>query len=413
MDVITKAQEPAPEEAIADVKATLTYNIIPTNSIAIAEETTQDAESNYFDDLKIYYTSLSALHIDSSLSDTSLELFYKSSITSHAESAEIEVDLWRLPLEERQWPKASRTMQYKEFIDRLIAELCGNRCTRRSLIVQCIEMRFQQFLLTVLSSFFWQQSLIQLPVTITRRGLLKAVNWLTQPIKQITPKELVELFAVAVLCEIDELKVQCWQCFAEMIKKRNCGAAIYMYSRRMGVAVERCLIYMVGVTLMPFVASREFRRLDFNLIKRLLASSTLTVNTEIEVFYAVIYWLDGDWTKRQHVAHFLMKQVHLEKLPLVFLISIPFRKDGPEALYYFSQSKRMFNRCLSSVQAGMQREYKRGWIYDPNCSYHCSEAAHSRQQFVTYREFINYLKYLQTQGKNYGKLIDGQRQTDD
>ncbi|EDW63014.1 uncharacterized protein [Drosophila virilis] len=279
-----------------------------------------------------------------------------------------------------------------------------------AVVVEGKQLYCHSMLLGLTSAFFNDRNFSQvlyLPASkIASRSFVNIYRWMLEPINSITLTQLVELMRASQFLAIEELSKQCWRLAHDVLKTTDRVLTMYIVSQRVCVNIEKIITPYVGRVWMSYAASREFTNLEFSKVRRLLQLDNLSVNTEMEVLYTAILWLDGDWPLRQRYAVDLMRVIRFDVMPFVFLIGFDRRKDGPPAMKYLRESvkvrKFIFDgladlRLKPDRHVGGNGSCPRDWIYDPSCPYHHGHTCNT-VRYATFNEFINYLQWVQRSG---------------
>ncbi|KAL7737003.1 hypothetical protein ACLKA6_008859 [Drosophila palustris] len=272
-------------------------------------------------------------------------------------------------------------------------------------------------LLTLISEYFHQHSscpLIYLPpCIISSEDFVRVYRWMLEPLTNLNFRQLMELTRAAHYLKIKELHSQCWQLIFDSLKSIDKILAIYTAAKKVCVFFEKQLSPFLIRILLPFAGSKEFANLEFDKIYGLFKMDMIAVNTEIEVLYSLFLWLDFDWQSRKCHALDLVKLIHFDMMPYLFLITFDRRTDGPPVFKFVSNSlpvQKLIRENIDKLKNNPNRykgsinNRRRYWIYDSGCKYHHSQAC-NRLRFVSYDEFIDYIEFLQTSGHPCGQRI--------
>ncbi|XP_034476553.1 uncharacterized protein LOC117783308 [Drosophila innubila] len=176
---------------------------------------------------------------------------------------------------------------------------------------------------------------------------------------------------------------------------------------------EYLFLSRISRFFLTLVSSLEFVEMSPKYIKNLLSSHYLGVNSEIEVFYALVRWFSHNWPQRQiHVPN-LVGGVRFGLLPPMFLrflqnpqstrvmhfiTSVPEVKDMINKAFVFASAELYCKDLICKDQMLCQLpDYNipepRKWIFDRKCPYHHNLIC-SQRQFFTYDQFLVYLETL-------------------
>ncbi|KAL7735443.1 hypothetical protein ACLKA6_019557 [Drosophila palustris] len=187
---------------------------------------------------------------------------------------------------------------------------------------------------------------------------------------------------------------------------------------------EYLFLSRISRFFLTLVSSLEFVEMSHTYIKNLLSSHYLGVNSEIEVFYALVRWFSHKWPQRQiHVPN-LVGGVRFGLLPPMFLrflqnpqstrvmhyiTTAPEVKDMINKAFVFASAELYCKDLLCKDQMLRQLpDYDipepRKWIFDHKCPYHHNFMC-SQRQFFTYAQFLAYLETLHHKRPNHWKRL--------
>nr|XP_017092918.2 uncharacterized protein LOC108122709 [Drosophila bipectinata] len=197
---------------------------------------------------------------------------------------------------------------------------------------------------------------------------------------------------------------------------------------------------------LPLVGSEDFIDLEVGVLEQLLLLDSLGVNSEMEVFFAVLRWVGHrPELVSERLPHLqrLMDCVRFPYMPMKFLVSLrnstvhPDQKElcrkDPVLLAFNKDPKTMDrisdavtfmgSRCQHDIKKFMemcrrkfvQLVYPRKWQYHPKCSYHVrhekSRFPHTHQFTAT--DFADYVESLQEEWSGDGPEDSGKSQMED
>ncbi|KAH8317433.1 hypothetical protein KR074_000516, partial [Drosophila pseudoananassae] len=210
--------------------------------------------------------------------------------------------------------------------------------------------------------------------------------------------------------------------------------------------LREIMLIRVRNYFLPLVGSQEFMDLDVNVLEKILLLDTLGVNTEIEVFFAVLRWV-GNCPKlvNERLPHLqrLMECVRFQYMPTAFLFDLRnscnradnselFRSDpvivalnqDPQTMEHMTDAITFIGtRCQCDTKEFMEMcrrkvfplVYPRKWQYHSKCSYH---VRHNKSSFphtnsFTAADFNAYVESLQEEWSGDGPADLGKSQMED
>ncbi|XP_030381992.1 uncharacterized protein LOC115629631 [Scaptodrosophila lebanonensis] len=161
---------------------------------------------------------------------------------------------------------------------------------------------------------------LQIPVHKVQMGVLtRLYGWmLDEKSELLIEEQLVPMFISAKFLGVRELIEQYWHTFSisgDLGLWEQDAFHAYLAARE-----HRCeemmalMLTRVRKMFLPLVASLEFLQLEVNEVAYLLRQDTLCVNSEDEVFFAAIRWLDYKWPSRKESIATVMASVRFRHL---------------------------------------------------------------------------------------------------
>ncbi|XP_030387363.1 kelch-like protein 4 [Scaptodrosophila lebanonensis] len=306
-------------------------------------------------------------------------------------------------------------------VEKLLQFLEQNDCPDLLVRVGKREFNCQRTILICYTDYMSQfpdQHEVQLPVEkVTPVGFEIAYRWMVEREPVVEKEHIVELLAASTFLEVTDLVQQVWYCLDQMEEFYEADAFMVATAaeRIPGFQhLEALMMQRISRFFLTLVATAEFVRLPASSVCALLDSDELAVNSEKEVFYAAVRWLDHDWPNRlQHVGA-VMSAVRLAMLPGTFMSQLrqplgdeevdrvtetaEFKQALSEAcfaqtLMYYSDESIPFSQVYRTFD--MEPPVPRKFIYHDLCSYH-KQDPNSPQDSFNYKQFLAYLRVLQT-----------------
>lgn len=163
-------------------------------------------------------------------------------------------------------------------------------------------------------------SFVQFPVSKIDMGLvMQLYDWMITDHQTIDINDkLISFCKASRFLGIRTLEDQYWGTFAldgdVGIWEQN-AFHTYLLARE-----EKCedlmslMMARIRKCFLPLIASREFLEFNANEVVFLFGQDTICVNSEDEVFFAVVFWLDYAWKQRMIHTEFVMSSVRFAHL---------------------------------------------------------------------------------------------------
>ncbi|XP_016979702.1 kelch-like protein 4 [Drosophila rhopaloa] len=255
-------------------------------------------------------------------------------------------------------------------------------------------------------------------------------RWMNDREPLLKRSKILDLLTAAYYLKLDELSNQVWHCLDQDTLSGE-HQAIQVAQDALHAKDLLFLHYMMLLRIqhffLTFVSSVEFLALPLKSLCYLLSSDEIMVNSEAEVFYAAIRWLNHEWPTRQIHMMEVMDKVRLSRMPnkLLLMLESPVDDIRVDRIIQSPELKtRMEKACLDQVLEQFndgKRVYRqiyeifnvtfpqpRGFICHDLATYH-EPKPNSPVQVFSYADFLNYLGVLQTLPPNTLQLLRNQR----
>ena len=138
----------------------------------------------------------------------------------------------------------------------------------------------------------------------------------------------------------EDIGQEFYNCFEDKIKSKN-AAALYCFSRLFNSSIlSKPTLQFIERCFLTVVDSMSFLQLDFNCISKILSSSHLNIDSELEIFNAIISWLDNN-KKRNMYAKRLILNIRLS------LLSVPALSLISEKISFYIDDLSFVNEIIS------------------------------------------------------------------
>ncbi|XP_068152737.1 uncharacterized protein [Drosophila tropicalis] len=259
---------------------------------------------------------------------------------------------------------------------------------------------------------------------ITPRGFSLAYQWMIAKNGVINPRDITELLRAATYLQMPDLLEQCWEILDNRIFNEFTAFDLIYQARKVADLnqLNEPMALRISKAFLTIVSSYEYLELNDKQMCNLLSSCNLAVNSEVEVLFSALLWLNHQWPMRQDMVGSIMKNIRFGYLAPTILSKFktndrhkicPFGhildhfcalpemsnviQDG---LFYSSllitghKDQKFFRATLNQHKLTMLPP--RRWMCDGRCSYHrpigrsCPNMRH-----LSYEDFANYLLQLQ------------------
>lgn len=122
---------------------------------------------------------------------------------------------------------------------------------------------------------------------------------------------VVEVLKAANLLQIDFIIDHCWNFLGKQLSQENCWTILRLADMMMKRAVYDEAIRFIGGHLKQFWKSQEVLEVDAATIENILKSNDLKVNSEEDVFFLMVAWINHDMDARFQYCPKLLKFIRL------------------------------------------------------------------------------------------------------
>ncbi|XP_068152582.1 kelch-like protein 3 [Drosophila tropicalis] len=270
---------------------------------------------------------------------------------------------------------------------------------------------------------------------VPAKGFELAYKWMRFRELPAAPA-VAPMLQVAKKLKIDLLERDCWKLLSQRSVREKVAMEVYMEARKLpllndlkAVMLSRLRAYFLGL-----VGHNSFLDLTVDELVEIISLDSIGVNSEIEVFLAVLRWLNHMPEQRQKHLRRTMAAVRFPYMPMSFLFRL---KDGCNAknkVELFSadpmllafhmdpQTPALLESAMTFIGVRLQHtkhgefvevcaehklkvQYPRRWIYHMGCPYHIYDLSYPFQHRFSKLEFNDLLCSLQIKWADDGADI--------
>ncbi|ALC41754.1 CG12862 [Drosophila busckii] len=170
-----------------------------------------------------------------------------------------------------------------------------------------------------------QRELLLPEQRLTMRGLQLVAAWMLQPNAPLQREHILELLAAAHVLQLEYLVAKIWFCLDTPQQFEEEQAFwISCEARRLAHTLPNpglhlAMLQHIRYFFLTLVASKQYVELPLEQVQQLLGSEHIKVNSEQEIFFAAVRWLNHNWQARLVHALALLQKLHLDLLPYKLL----------------------------------------------------------------------------------------------
>ncbi|XP_064536627.1 kelch-like protein 26 [Drosophila montana] len=267
-----------------------------------------------------------------------------------------------------------------------------------------------------------QRELVLPEDRVPAEGLVRVCDWINKPVAKLERCHIMQVLAAAIYLEIEPLVKQVWFCldlvedfredqaFAVSFEALNLGDKLPL------LGLDTTMLLRIQCFFLTLVASVEFVELPLQHVRCLLSSVNVAVNSEKEIFFSAVRWLNHDWAARAKHTLDIMETVRLLLLPRTFIMELQAPTDEPSlnciiempefqqiiyeaysayTLLIFNDGSELFGQLYDIFK--IEVPLRRPFICHTECAYHRAHPDDPSDD-LTYKHFLSYLRLLQTSG---------------
>ncbi|XP_030379570.1 uncharacterized protein LOC115627850 [Scaptodrosophila lebanonensis] len=260
---------------------------------------------------------------------------------------------------------------------------------------------------------------------VPAEGFRLVYEWMRFQVRP-TYDTVVPMLQVAKHLQVDILQDQCWDLLADESIREKRGFHLYLQSKGMPALddVRDLMLARLRFYFLPLVGHDDFLNLDVEDVVSLLKLDTIGVNSEVEVFFSVLRWLNKAPEQRQKHLRKLMACVRFCFLPMFFLFSLKqgcnredkrdlFKADPMLLAFHMDpQSQDSLEKAIAFVgvrcqysdneefyavcgEHNMHVDYPRRWIKYHKCLYHTTNMTYPFTHNFTATDFSDFIASIQ------------------
>lgn len=238
---------------------------------------------------------------------------------------------------------------------------------------------------------------------VTPLAFFKIYEWMLSNEDSLPRSGFAEIFKSAKFLGIHELTCQlmCYIDDGSVIGERE-AVSIYLEAKEVNEkSLQDLMRQKISKIFLTFVASWEYLELTFEEIKDFFKSNRLGVNSELDMLFAAIRWLQHEWAHRKNLTVDLLKLVRFELIQSWQLVELKRYPKELEHIFKIPEVKEIIDQALSYIsmqnadhckgdcEVSTPSVFNRLLINDPKWNEFQFE-----QNPNVFQNFCNFCKYL-------------------
>ncbi|XP_039497018.1 kelch-like protein 4 [Drosophila santomea] len=179
---------------------------------------------------------------------------------------------------------------------------------------------------------------------LTPKAFSDAYQWMISTRGELNTCDMVDILRAAYFLDIPELLEACWITLDSPVVD-ELSAFNIMYEARAATNMPEVFDKLAGrlnKATLPAASSMEFLSLSEVQICSILKSSTLAVNSEMELLYCALMWLSHCWPQRRSSTNVVLKHIRFGYLPPTMLSK--FRTKERNQVGHFGEILEEFSK---------------------------------------------------------------------
>ncbi|KAH8305347.1 hypothetical protein KR044_007194, partial [Drosophila immigrans] len=232
---------------------------------------------------------------------------------------------------------------------------------------------------------------------VTLESFMVLYGWMDKPCYVIPPKLLMTTFRSAGYLKVYTLLEQFYELFSNPDAAREeigfymvCGLQV------MNSPVPFPKVLRIKRYFLTMIGTPEYLTLWPHVLINLLDSTTICVNSEMEVLFAILMWLFYDYDSRSIHAIDMMSCVRFDCIPSEAIVELREHSSFRMFAELFDRPEfEMFVRNAPPLGRNTRLCNRRNWVYDELCNYH-HDAHCLRRNFINIKQFRDFQLVLRS-----------------
>lgn len=176
-------------------------------------------------------------------------------------------------------------------------------------------------------------------------------DWMLSDENRLPRSHFAELFKAAKFLNVRELRNQMICCIGDkkIIGERE-ALSIYLEANEVDEKqLQEFMLKKISKIFLTFVASWEFLMLNLEEVEEFFKSNRLGVNSELDMLFAALRWLQHEWPKRKKSVKLLMQHVRFELIKSWQLVELKKYPKELEHIFKIQNVQEMIDKALAAI----------------------------------------------------------------
>lgn len=166
---------------------------------------------------------------------------------------------------------------------------------------------------------------IELPVDqVSMDAFREIYNWMLIEDFQIPRVKFADIFKTAIFLKVKALVKECMAIIDDkiIIGERE-AVSIFLDSKKINCKLlQSHMVKKISKIFLTFVASLDFLELSFEEVYEFFKSNWIAINSELDMLYIALRWLEHEWPKRKSCVKRLFPLIKFEVIPSWMVVEI-------------------------------------------------------------------------------------------
>jgi hypothetical protein len=166
---------------------------------------------------------------------------------------------------------------------------------------------------------------IELPTDqVSINAFREIYNWMLNDDYKIPRTKFADIFKTAIFLKVKDLVKECMAIIDDksIIGERE-AISIFLEAKQINCKLlQSHMVKKISKIFLTFVASLDFLELNFEEVHEFFKSNCIAVNSEIDMLFVALRWIEFEWPKRKNCVKKLFKLIKFEVLPSWMVVEI-------------------------------------------------------------------------------------------
>ena len=200
--------------------------------------------------------------------------------------------------------------------------------------------------------------IIELSETDVTPNAFKIIyDWMLSDDNCVQRDSFPEIFKAALFLKVKELEQTCFRYMDLKLEERS-ALQLYLEAKSVNFSIlQKHLAQSISKIFLTFAASIEFLNLSFDDVEAILTSNKIGVNSELDVMFIAIKWLNHEWPKRQAYVFELIQHVRFGLIVAWHLVELKKYPTEFKHIFMIPEVQGLIDDALNFVNTQNKLEH--------------------------------------------------------